>query len=69
MTTATKTAALPNPPSSAEVLMAGDHTLERCCELTEEVLRAVFSQLYSQRVNLEGLILKPNMVLSGLACP
>ena len=52
-----------------EVLMAGDHTLERCCELTEEVLRTVFSQLYSQRVKLEGLILKPNMVLPGLACP
>jgi fructose-bisphosphate aldolase class I len=52
-----------------EVLMAGDHTLERCCELTEEVLRTVFSQLYSQRVKLEGLILKPNMVLPGLTCP
>ena len=51
-----------------EVLMAGDHTLERCCELTEEVLRTVFNELYSQRVKLEGLILKPNMVLPGLAC-
>jgi len=37
-----------------EVLMAGDHTLERCCELTEEVLRTVFNELYSQRVKLEG---------------
>jgi fructose-bisphosphate aldolase class I len=52
-----------------EVLMAGDHSLERCCELTEEVLRTVFNQLYSQRVQLEGLILKPNMVLPGLAGP
>ena len=52
-----------------EVLMAGDHTLERCCELTEEVLRTVFSQLYCQRVKLEGLILKPNMMLPGLSCP
>ena len=52
-----------------EVLMAGDHTLERCCELTEEVLRTVFNQLYCQRVKLEGLILKPNMVLPGLSCP
>ena len=52
-----------------EVLMDGDHTLERCCEVTEEVLRTVFSQLYSQRVKLEGLILKPNMVLPGLTCP
>ena len=49
--------------------MAGDHTLERCCELTEEVLRTVFSQLYGQRVKLEGLILKPNMMLPGLSCP
>jgi fructose-bisphosphate aldolase class I len=52
-----------------EVLMDGDHTLERCCEVTEEVLRTVFSQLYSQRVKLEGLILKPNMALPGLTCP
>ncbi len=52
-----------------EVLMAGDHTLERCRELTEEVLRTVFNQLYCQRVQLEGLILKPNMVLPGLSCP
>ncbi len=52
-----------------EVLMAGEHTLERCGAATEEVLRAVFNQLYTQRVALEGLILKPNMVLPGLACP
>ncbi len=52
-----------------EVLMDGDHTLERCCELSEEVLRTVFNQLHAQRVMLEGLILKPNMVLPGLACP
>jgi fructose-bisphosphate aldolase class I len=52
-----------------EVLMEGAHTMERCCEVTEEVLRAVFNQLYSQRVMLEGLILKPNMVLPGLTCP
>ena len=51
-----------------EVLMDGAHTLERCREVTEEVLRTVFSQLYSQRVKLEGLILKPNMVLPGLTC-
>ena len=48
-----------------EVLMEGDHTLERCRELTEEVLRTVFSRLYMQRVELEGMILKPNMVLPG----
>jgi fructose-bisphosphate aldolase class I len=52
-----------------EVLMDGEHTLARCCEVTEEVLRTVFNQLYTQRVALEGMILKPNMVLPGLDCP
>jgi fructose-bisphosphate aldolase class I len=52
-----------------EVLMDGRHTLERCSEVTEEVLRTVFDQLYTQRVTLEGMILKPNMVLPGLTCP
>jgi fructose-bisphosphate aldolase class I len=52
-----------------EVLMNGEHTLERCCEATEEVLRTVFNQLYTQRVTLEGMILKPNMVLPGSTCP
>jgi len=52
-----------------EVLMAGEHTLERCFEVTEEVLRTVFDHLYVQRVTLEGMILKPNMVLPGLTCP
>ena len=52
-----------------EVLMDGDHSLERCREVTEEVLRTVFTQLNSQRVLLEGMILKPNMVLPGLTCP
>jgi fructose-bisphosphate aldolase class I len=52
-----------------EVLMDGTHTLEQCCEVTEEVLRTVFNQLYTQRVTLEGMILKPNMVLPGLTCP
>jgi len=52
-----------------EVLMDGAHTLERCCEVTEEVLRTVFDQLYRQGVMLEGVILKPNMVLPGSTCP
>jgi len=52
-----------------EVLMDGEHTLERCGEVTEEVQRTVFRQLYTQGVMLEGLILKPNMVLPGSACP
>lgn len=52
-----------------EVLMDGDHTLERCSEVTEEMLRKVFNQLYTQQVMLEGIILKPNMVLPGLSFP
>jgi len=52
-----------------EVLMDGDHTLERCREVTEEVQRTVFSQLSTQGVMLEGIILKPNMVLPGANCP
>jgi fructose-bisphosphate aldolase class I len=52
-----------------EVLMDGEHTLEQCFEVTEEVLREVFCQLYTQRVMLEGMILKPNMVLPGSTCP
>ena len=52
-----------------EVLMDGDHTLKRCRDVTEEVLRTVFNHLCTQRVLLEGMILKPNMVLPGLTCP
>jgi fructose-bisphosphate aldolase class I len=52
-----------------EVLMEGGHSLERCSEVTEEVLQQVFCELYTQRVMLEGMILKPNMVLPGSACP
>ena len=51
-----------------EVLMDGGHTLERCRDVTEKVLKSVFNQLYSQRVILEGMILKCNMVLPGLTC-
>lgn len=52
-----------------EVLMDGAHSLERCSDVTENVLHAVFNQLYVQGVMLEGIILKPNMVLPGLAWP
>jgi fructose-bisphosphate aldolase, class I len=52
-----------------EVLMDGSHTLERCSEVTEEVLRAVFIHLHIQGVALEGMVLKPNMVLSGSSYP
>jgi len=51
-----------------EVLMDGAHNIERCGEVTELALRAVFEQLFAQRVMLEGIILKPNMVLAGLDC-
>jgi fructose-bisphosphate aldolase class I len=52
-----------------EVLMDGSHTLQQCARATEATLHAVFGQLYHQRVGLEGMILKPNMVLSGKECP
>ena len=52
-----------------EVLMDGDHTLARCSEVSEGVLRTVFQQLYAQQVMLEGLILKPAMVTPGSSCP
>ena len=48
-----------------EVLMEGPHTIERCEEVTGEVLHAVFRVLFEQRVLLEGILLKPNMVLPG----
>ena len=51
-----------------EVLMDGDHTMARCFEVTEQVLHAVFNQLYTQGVVLEGMILNPNMIVPGLAC-
>jgi fructose-bisphosphate aldolase, class I len=52
-----------------EVLAVGEHTLEECRKVTQEVLRNVLIQINCQRVLLEGLILKPNMVLPGLSCP
>lgn len=51
-----------------EVLMdgkPGDHSIDRCYEVTELVLKTVFAELYDARVKLEGMILKPNMVLDG----
>jgi fructose-bisphosphate aldolase class I len=50
-----------------EVVMDGEHTLEQCCEVTDKVLRTVFSELFAQRVVLEGMVLKPNMVLPGMS--
>lgn len=49
-----------------EVLMEGGHTMEHCGTVTEEVLHAVFHEVVAQQVQLEGLLLKPNMVLAGL---
>lgn len=49
--------------------MDGAHTLERCEEVTSDVLATVFQALHSHRVHLEGMILKPNMVISGKKCP
>jgi fructose-bisphosphate aldolase class I len=51
-----------------EVLMDGDHTLQRCRDVTWQAQRVVFNQLASQGVLLEGMILKPNMVLAGQDC-
>jgi fructose-bisphosphate aldolase class I len=52
-----------------EVLMEGAHTLERCAEVTETTVRAVYAELAAHRVVLEGTLLKPNMVLPGSDCP
>jgi fructose-bisphosphate aldolase, class I len=52
-----------------EVLMDGDHTIERSFEVTSRTLHAVFTELRDQRVQPEGMLLKPNMVLSGYDGP
>ena len=52
-----------------EVLMDGDHTIERCEEVTEWTLNAVYEALYLNRVTLEHSVLKPSMVISGKDCP
>ncbi len=52
-----------------EVLMDGDHTIERCEEVTTAALRNVYAELAAARVVLEGSLLKPNMVVSGTLCP
>jgi fructose-bisphosphate aldolase class I len=51
-----------------EVLMDGAHSIERCEEVTGDVLHAVFDALFEQNVQLEGMLLKPNMVISGIKC-
>ncbi len=52
-----------------EVLMDGDHDIDRCYDITHRVLNKVFQELRIQRVALEGMILKPNMAISGKKCP
>ncbi len=52
-----------------EILMDGDHSIERSAVVTEKTLRRVFAALYDHRVSLEGMVLKPNMVLSGYDAP
>jgi fructose-bisphosphate aldolase class I len=51
------------------VLMDGGHSLERCAEVTDQVLATVFDELFAHRVALEGMVLKPNMVISGKKAP
>lgn len=51
-----------------EVLMDGDHDIDRCRDITEFVLKEVYQQLYYQRVKLEGTVLKPNMIVPGKKC-
>jgi fructose-bisphosphate aldolase, class I len=52
-----------------EVLMDGSHTIDRCAEVTADVLRAVYEQLARHRIVLEATLLKPNMILPGKDCP
>ena len=52
-----------------EVLMDGDHDIDTCARVTEWTLKEVFMALFHQRVVLEGMVLKPNMVISGAKCP
>jgi fructose-bisphosphate aldolase class I len=52
-----------------EVLMDGDHSLDRCYDVTLQTLRTVFNELADQRVEFEGMLLKPNMVIPGKKFP
>ena len=51
-----------------EVLMDGDHNIDRCVHVTEWVLKETFQQLYYNKVALEGMLLKPNMAIAGKKC-
>jgi len=52
-----------------EVLMDGTHTIEKCYEVTDMALKITFEELKKQNVSLEGMVLKPNMVISAIDCP
>ena len=52
-----------------EVLMDGAHDIDRCEQVTSQVLEAVFAELDSHRVVFDGMLLKPNMVIAGMKCP
>ncbi len=52
-----------------EVLMDGDHTIERCQEVIEKTLDIVFEELKNHNIQLDGIVLKPSMVISGKDCP
>lgn len=52
-----------------EVLMGGYHGIQTCHDVTEKVLKSLYSELYDQNVWLEGTVLKPNMVVAGKKCP
>ena len=52
-----------------EVLMTGNHSIETCYEVTKKTLSATFAELRAHHVHLPGILLKPNMVISGLDCP
>ena len=48
-----------------EILMEGNHTLQKCFDVTEHTLKILFYQLYQFKIDLEGMILKPNMIMAG----
>jgi fructose-bisphosphate aldolase class I len=48
-----------------EVLMSGNHSMQKCYDVTEQFLKTLFYQLYQYKIDLEGMILKPNMVIAG----
>jgi fructose-bisphosphate aldolase class I len=52
-----------------ECMIDGDHTIDRCYEVTDATLHAVFNELHRQRVDFGQMVLKPNMVISGKDCP